>query len=379
MPYNVFFSDAMSKFDPVKFSLESAYVEMFFSVLRSPGSGQDNPTHALVIPYGKTGFLKGTLYSINDMDMSKKELFFQTPQALSETFDLNKRPDYYLNLPNPGTRTAATREWFPDSILNETGPIENFVYCYTGINLFACFNYGRTVNPYDVQVLKDLALHSTFFEAIAKQVNENDEAFLYTIMALARAAEMNDEDTGNHIVRVNEYAYEMAIELGLSEKAATEIRYSAQMHDVGKLHIPPEILRKPGKLTPDEWELTKRHPLYAVKILGGSPRLETARQIALNHHERWDGTGYPNGLKGEEIPLSARIVSICDIYDALRSKRPYKPAFDHATAYKIINEGDGRIMPEHFCPEVLAVFKRIAPRFEEIYLEFQDIEQAAVF
>jgi response regulator RpfG family c-di-GMP phosphodiesterase len=375
-----FFSEAMSRFDPVNFSLESVYVEMFFSALRSPKSEQDKPTHALVIPYGRTGFQRGTLYSIKDMDISKQELSFQESTSLSETFDVSKRRDYYLNLPNAGTRDAASREWFPESILQELGPIENFAYCCTEENLFACFNYGRTVNSYDVQVLKDLALHSMFFETIAKQVKENEDAFLYTIMALARAAEMNDEDTGNHLIRVNEYAYEMAIELGLSEKEATEIRYSAQMHDVGKLHIPPGILRKPGKLTPGEWEITKMHPSYAIKILGGSPRLETARQIALNHHERWDGTGYPNGLKGEEIPLCARIVSICDIYDALRSKRPYKPAFDHATAYEIITEGDGRTMPEHFCPEVLAAFKKIECRFEEIYLEFQDLmlEQATV-
>ena len=147
---------------------------------------------------------------------------------------------------------------------------------------------------------------------------------------------------------------------------------------IGKLHIPPEILRKPGKLSAEEWEVIKNHPLYAIRILGGAPRLEVARQIALSHHERWDGSGYPSGLKGEEIPLPARIVSICDIYDALRCKRPYKPAFDHVTSYQIITEGSDRTMPGHFDPTVLAVFKKIAPRFEEIYLQFQDSLQQQV-
>ena len=366
----LFFSDVISKFDPVRFSLESAYIEMVLSMLRPVDGEEGKPRHALIAPYGKDGLTKGTLYSIKDSKISEKEIPFQPSRILSERFNLMDRRDDFANLPESVIGEAG--EWLPEGLLDETGPIENFVYCYTDTNLFACFNYGRKVNSYDVQVLKDLALHSMFFETISRQVRENEEAFFYTIMALARAAEMNDEDTGNHLIRVNEYAYEMAAEMGFSEKMATEIRYSAQMHDVGKLHIPPGILRKPGQLTPEEWEITKKHPLYAAKILGGSPRLETARQIALCHHERWDGSGYPNGLSGEQIPLPARIVSLCDIYDALRSVRPYKPAFDHETAYKIITEGDGRTMPEHFDPQVLAAFKRISERFQEIYLEFKD-------
>ncbi len=366
----LFFSDAISKFDPARFSLESAYIGMVHSMLRPADGEEGKPRHALIAPYGKAGLTKGALYSIKDSRISEKEISFQESRALSERFNLMDRHDDFANLSDGGIGEA--REWLPEGLLAETGPLENFVCCYTDTNLFACFNYGRKVNSYDVQVLKDLALHSMFFETISKQVKENEDAFFYTIMALARAAEMNDEDTGNHLIRVNEYAYEMAMEMGFSEKTATEIRYSAQMHDVGKLHIPPGILRKPGQLTPEEWEITKKHPLYAAKILGGSPRLETARQIALCHHERWDGSGYPNGLSGEQIPLPARIVSLCDIYDALRSVRPYKPAFDHETSYKIITEGDGRTMPGHFDPQVLAAFKRISERFQEIYLEFKD-------
>ncbi len=367
----LFFSDAMSKFDPANFSLESAYIEMVLSILSSKDGEEGKPRYALIAPFGKTNFMEGTLYSIKNGNITEQKFSFEASRTLPETFNLMEKRDDFVNFANPEASEEATREWFPENLLKETGPIKNFVYCYTDVNLFACFNYGRKVNSYDVQVLKDLALHSMFFDAISRQVRENEEAFFYTIMALARAAEMNDEDTGNHLIRVNEYAYDMAMELGFSEKEATELRYSAQMHDVGKLHIPPEILRKPGQLTPEEWEITKKHPLYAVKILGGSPRLESARQIALCHHERWDGSGYPRGLSGEQIPLSARIVSLCDIYDALRSARPYKPSFDHETAYKIITEGDGRTMPGHFDPQVLAAFKRISERFQEIYLEFK--------
>jgi HD-GYP domain-containing protein (c-di-GMP phosphodiesterase class II) len=139
------------------------------------------------------------------------------------------------------------------------------------------------------------------------------------------------------------------------------------MHDVGKIHTPPDILKKPGKLTPDEWEEIKKHTFYGKKIIGEHLRFGMAGNIALTHHERWDGTGYPQGLAGDQIPLEGRIVTIADQYDALRNERVYKPAFDHKTVYQIIVEGDGRTMPHHFDPEVFQAFKVMAGQFEETY------------
>jgi len=240
--------------------------------------------------------------------------------------------------------------------------------CYLSNDLLIfALNYGRDVTYYDASVFNNLVMQSLFLRSLSNQVKETEDAFAYTVNALARASEANDEDTGNHIIRVGEYSALIAKQLKMPDKFMGIIRVQAQMHDIGKIHTSPDILKKPGKLTPEEYEEIKKHTIYGAKILGNHIRFAMAREIALSHHERWDGSGYPYGLKGEQIPLSGKIMNIADQYDALRNARVYKPAFDHQKVYFIIAEGDGRTMPHHFDPKILQVFRETASQFEEIY------------
>lgn len=195
-----------------------------------------------------------------------------------------------------------------------------------------------------------------------------------TISRLTSAAELRDEDTGKHIARIGLYAELLAGELGMDSDFVETIRVASAMHDVGKIGIPDAILRKREGLTAEEFGVMKQHTVIGERFLRGSsfPMLQMAASIARNHHERWDGSGYPDGLRGEEIPLEARIVMLVDQYDALRCKRVYKRAFSHQEACRIISEGDGRTMPGHFDLRVLNAFRLQAERFDTIFRENSD-------
>ena len=179
------------------------------------------------------------------------------------------------------------------------------------------------------------------------------------------ANELNDEDTGNHILRINLYSKFLAQKLGCKKKFIQEISQYASLHDVGKIGISDNILKKPGKLTDEEFEKMKEHVSLGSKLVQKMQLGSIAENIALYHHEKWDGTGYSFKLKGKDIPLEARIVALADVYDALRQKRVYKDGFSHEKAMAIIKDGSGK----HFDPKLVKIFLKYNLEFDKIFRE----------
>lgn len=208
----------------------------------------------------------------------------------------------------------------------------------------------------------------TLEDRVSERTYELHRAQVEVVERLALAAEYRDDETGHHAKRVGEMSAKIARQMGLSAEDCEVLELAATLHDLGKVGIPDGILLKKGRLDPDEFEVIKDHTIIGAKICAGSrsPILRAAEITAYSHHERWDGTGYPNGLKGEEIPLFGRICAVADVYDALRTERPYKPAVSHEEAMAEIERSAGT----HFDPQVVEAIRAIMQ-------EEESVEQAA--
>ena len=195
-----------------------------------------------------------------------------------------------------------------------------------------------------------------------------------TALRLLKASRLRDEDTGTHIWRVALYTRLFCRYLGSPPGFSEVLFRAAPLHDVGKIGIPDAVLRKNGALDETQWAMMREHTRIGAQVLDGSPSplLQMACRVAMSHHEHYDGSGYPNHLMGEQIPLEGRIVKLADTYDALRMKRPYKPPYDHDRALATILEGDGRTRPSHFDPELLAIFIRTHEEFDRVFRDHDE-------
>jgi cyclic di-GMP phosphodiesterase len=252
----------------------------------------------------------------------------------------------------------------------------------------------RVRNVLSVKTYQDqLRNYSNDLEAAVRQrTAELESSRRDLIHCLARAAEYRDDDTGHHVLRVGQYARLIGGALGMDESELDTLEQAALLHDIGKIGVPDEVLLKPGRLSSEEFSLMQKHAGFGKRILssceiddermlrthaekgahilevGSSRVLKLARTIALTHHERWDGTGYPLGLKGNDIPLAGRITAVADVFDALSSKRCYKNAFPLDECFDIMEKERG----EHFDPAVLDAFKKVRDQIVSVQLRFAD-------
>lgn len=215
----------------------------------------------------------------------------------------------------------------------------------------------------------DLKHYSETLEArVAERTAELFDANIDAIFMLAVASEAKDFDTGAHVRRIQYYAERLAQRIGIAREEAQRIGYSSILHDVGKIHVPDEILHNPGQLNESEWRIIREHTVVGERILADKPFFHLARQIARSHHENWDGSGYPDALAGEAIPLAARIVRLVDVFDALTSARPYKQVWSNDEAARFIISGSGT----SFDPRMVAAFQAEAAAGEFCSKKAQD-------
>lgn len=360
----------INRFDPLSYDRKRANEDLARDVIRRKPGEDGKPAHLMIaVPDGK-GSLDGDVFASSPSGVEK--IGAEVSVSESAVF-LGIKEGSGLAHANYFDKGASFRDFqasFPPALLALTGSISNVAGLFQAGVYVVAFNYARPVSAADTLFLKGLALPGSFLGAVAGTVQEVSDSFLVMARGLALATDSHG-DNGAHVSRMNEYAVALAERMSLPGRFVRTISYSAQLHDVGKIYIHPDLLEKPLRLTPHEFDLVKRHPVLGARIIGDSPLLQVARNISLTHHECWDGSGYPAGLSGSAIPIEGAIIKIADVYDALRTMRAYKKSYSHDDACRLIVEGGGddchETRPSQFHPEALSAFRSVAEKFEEIY------------
>jgi putative two-component system response regulator len=280
---------------------------------------------------------------------------------------------------------AIVREQYPDTAVIMVTAVDDRKTAVQALQLGA---YGYVIKPFDLNEIaigvvnalerRRLSVQSREYEVrLENDVKQRTEAIRHReeeiCLRLTSACEYRDEETGTHNRRLGLYAFLLADYLGWSSQIMDEIRIAACMHDIGKIGVPDNILLKSGRLTDDEFEIIKTHTTIGAQILSGSEisLLKMAREIALSHHEKWDGSGYPQGIAGEAIPEPARVVAILDVYDALVHKRVYRPPIPEEVALQMMAKDKGK----HFDPKVFDAFLAVLPRVRQIRLQVREEDE----
>ena len=359
----------ITDFNPARFSFLEMVDSIVHQIIRRRFDDIDSPEIVVIGMVDQGGICHWLRYDSTGKDIQRSDI----SMILGHKCMIPGHKCAFSDSTNPGVafyneaETELATSAIDCELKKQLIPFKNMVKYANASFCLIALNYGREVTTHDATVLSSVAMQGLFLKSMSMQARDTESAFEYTVFALARASEANDEDTGNHILRVGDYCALLARHLKMSNEFEQIFRIQATLHDVGKIHVSPAILKKTGNLTEDEWREMRMHTVHGEKIIGGHLRMSTAARIAVSHHERYDGSGYPYGLSGKQIPIEGRLLNLADQYDALRNARCYKPAFDHDTTFRIITKGDGRTLPQHFDPEALAAFKEIHGRFAEIF------------
>lgn len=308
----------------------------------------------------------GTYYRRTENGIESRGMELKISPEQLKTITYERKGFLISNWRSAARSIEAYNQELPAEMVTQLGVIENFLYFKDEAIECLFINFNRDIQPFDVSLFHHLVYYNKTFMLILQQLSAKEQEYEILAESLSRMTELKDDSKGRHY-RIKQLVSLLCDRLETSQGFKTQLMDAVSLYDIGKLLIDQKILFKRRTLSDEEWELIRRIPEHVSTILGDNPRMAMVKELAANIYEHWDGSGYPNQRKGGEIPLSARIVSITNVYDSLRCPRSYRQAFSHADAMKILVDGDERVQPSHFDPKILSIFSEIAPEVEELY------------